>query len=49
MQDILDDTHPVVSLLNFLHHFVSTKVSSTDWVIMASLEDLSLLVKFDNL
>ena len=49
MQDILDDTHPVVSLLNFLHNFVSTKVSSTDWVIMASLEDLSLLVKFDNL
>ena len=49
MQDILDDTHPVVSLLNFLHNFVSTKVSSTDWVIMASLEDLSLLVRFDNL
>ena len=42
LQYISDDTHPVVSFLNLLHHFVPSKVCSTDWVIVASLEDLYL-------
>ena len=49
LQYISDDTHPVVSFLNLLHHFVPSKVCSTDWVIVASFEDLLFLFRFYHL
>ena len=48
LQYVSDDTHPVVSFLN-LHHFAPSKVCSTDWVIMASFEDLLFLFRFYHL
>ena len=49
LQYISDDTHPAVSFLNLLHHFVPSKVCSTDWVIVASFEDLLFLFRFYHL